>query len=193
MFIAFEGIDGCGKSTQAKLLHSYMEQKGKCLLTDEPTDGLTGALINSILKSQVSVIDPMALQLLFIADRAEHVNGFILPKLSAGYSVITDRYMFSSIAYGAASGVDTEYLMGASSKFRLPDATFVCDVDPDIAMQRLKKRGKDLEYFEKLNFLAKARTAFKSLSKHYANYYLIDSSKSVEEIHSNIIKVVNKL
>ncbi len=192
MFIAFEGIDGCGKSTQAELLYSYMKQKGRCLLTDEPTDGMTGVLIQGLLRSGRH-IDPMALQLLFISDRTEHMNEFLLPKLKEGYSIITDRYMFSSIAYGAASGVDKEWLMQTSSKFRLPDATFVFDVDPEIAMQRLKKKSNEVEYFDKVQFMGKARAAFQSLKEHYKNYYLIDSSKSIEEIHSNIIKIIDTL
>lgn len=193
MFIAFEGIDGSGKSTQAKLLYSYMKRRCKCVFADEPTSGTIGVLIHGILRSKKR-IDSTALQLLFISDRTEHVKEFIIPKLKAGYSVITDRYMFSSIAYGAASGADKKYLMDASSRFRLPDATFVIDVPPKMAMQRLNKRNtKELEYFDKVKFMAKARAAFRSLKKHYKNYYLIDGSKSIEEIHSNIIKIVNSL
>jgi dTMP kinase len=192
MFIAFEGIDGSGKSTQARLLFEYMKRTGKCVFTDEPTSSMTGVLIHDILRSKKHV-DPMALQLLFISDRAEHVNGFIIPKLKSGYSVITDRYMFSTIAYGAASGLDAGWLTDANSKFILPDATFVCDLDPKTAMQRIKKRSSKREYFEKLRFLTRARAAFKSLAKSHRNCFLIDSSRSVKEINSNIIKIVNSL
>jgi dTMP kinase len=195
MFIAFEGIDGSGKSTQAKMLFEYLHKKGKCIFTHEPTDGATGRFIKELLGGEHS-IDQMALQLLFVSDRAEHVNGLILPKIKEGYSVVTDRYMFSSIAYGAASGVDAEWLRKVSGKFPLPDATFVCDVDPEIAVQRIGKRNDKKEsvaYFEKLSFLSSARSEFRSMSGLYKNYYVVDSSGTVEEIHSNIIRIVNSL
>ncbi len=192
MFIAFEGIDGSGKTTQAKLLFKYLRSKGKCLFTDEPTKGLTGVYIHGLLMTRRR-IDPLALQLLFTADRAEHVNEFIIPKLKAGYSIITDRYMFSTIAYGMAGGIAPEMLISANSQFPAPDATLVIDTAPKTAVERLKKRGNAIDYFEKLNFLTKARDAYRSLARRYPNYFLIDGSGTIEETSDKIIKIISEL
>lgn len=192
MFIAFEGIDGSGKTTQAKLLYAYLKRKGKCLFTDEPTTGLTGVYIHGLLRSKKH-IDPLALQLLFTADRAEHVNEFIIPKLKAGNTVITDRYMFSTIAYGSAGGVDTETLIKANSQFLVPDATFVIYTNAKTAVERLRKRGSMIDYFEKVGFLSRANDTFRRIRRRYPHYFLIDGNRPIEKISEEIIKIVGKL
>src|SRR3989338_2355735 len=102
MFIAFEGLDGSGSSTQAQLLAKRLEKKGKkVLVTKEPTsDNPTGKLIRSVLQHRQKM-SPQELQRLFTEDRAEHLKNVIEPALAAGTTVITDRYLFSTLAYGA--------------------------------------------------------------------------------------------
>jgi dTMP kinase len=111
MFIAFEGLDGSGSSTQSRILAEKLEAKGhKVLLTKEPTkDTPIGGLIREVLQRKLPAT-PEGLQFLFSADRAEHLKRDIEPALANGKVVITDRYMFSTIAYGALDIENVEWL-----------------------------------------------------------------------------------
>ncbi|MGC8730578.1 MAG: dTMP kinase [Candidatus Micrarchaeia archaeon] len=191
MFIVFEGIDGSGKTTQAKLLYEHMKKNGKVLLTDEPTRSYIGVFVHGILRSKIK-IDPLALQLLFTADRAEHVSSFIKPKLEKGYTIISDRYYLSTIVYGSSSGIDAEWLKKANESFVKPDLTFVIDIDPKSAIDRLRNREHDTEYFDEIKFLSVARKKFLELSKADKSCFIIDGSRSKEEISEEIIKIVER-
>ena len=147
MFVAIEGIDGSGKSTQAALLYSRLKANGKCFLTSEPTERIVGSVIRKFV-SQKRKKDPMFLQLLFVADRADHMVNVIMPKLNSKFSVITDRYVCSTISYGVASGLDEKWLMEINRKFMTPDVTILLDVDPRVVMKRIRKRKKARSYFE---------------------------------------------
>ena len=144
MFIAFEGLDGSGSSTQSSRLAEKLEKSGRpTLLTKEPTgDTRIGKIIREILQHKWTV-SPEGLQLLFSADRAEHLNNKIEPALKNGQVVITDRYFFSTIAYGAME-VDFEWLKGLSKNFRIPDITFLFKLDPQECIKRIVGRGSEV-------------------------------------------------
>jgi len=173
MFISFEGIDGSGKTTQARLLYEELRKRGRCVLTAEPTESSIGALIRDLIKKER--INGTAVQLLFTADRAVHVDSLIKPKLEQGYTVITDRYVLSTIAYGMASGLDGEWLRAMNDVFIKPDITFVFDVDPKEAVKRISARKGSSVYFEKLKFLTATRSAYLKLAKEY-NCRVIDGN-----------------
>src|SRR3989304_1252387 len=100
-FYVFEGLDGSGLTTQAALLRNYFLSKGKeAVLTKEPTDGLIGGIIKAPLRDEWKT-NPLALQMLFAADRAHHLTTEIEPALKKGKNVISDRYVLSNIAYGS--------------------------------------------------------------------------------------------
>ena len=187
MFISFEGIDGSGKTTQAKLLYETLSRQRKCILTREPTQGDIGNFIKRMIKRKK--INPMAVQLLFAADRSFHVENLIKPKLRQGYTVITDRYFFSTIAYGKASGLDEDWLKEVNGRFPKPDMTFVFDMDPRIAIKRISSRKKDHQYFERLKFLQNTRRVFKSLAKEYGSN-IIDGSQDVDTIKEEILSII---
>jgi dTMP kinase len=198
MFIAFEGIDGSGKTTQAQRLFETIRSRGiRCELTSEPTDGPIGRMIRSALKKEIK-LDNRTIQLLFCADRSHHVNSLIEPKTKQGVQVITDRYFFSTIAYGAAGGIDREWLKSANSRFPLPDITFILEIDPEKAMARIGARVdsgktgaadpkvKHVEIFEKLDFQKRVRDEYRKIASEYRNVHLIDSSKEIDIINKEI-------
>lgn len=148
-FIVLEGIDGCGSTTQARLL---AESIPNALLTREPSDGPVGKLIRQILTHQIKrTFDWRGMALLFAADRVDHVLNEIEPALREGRTVISDRYDLSSLTYQLATSPDEaagEWLKTLNSTVRRPDATIVLDVDAGVAAQRRASRGGVVELFE---------------------------------------------
>ena len=167
-FIVFEGLDGSGQSTEARLLKEFLETQGqKILLTKEPTkESFAGRKIEKIL-SEKEKISPLELQELFAKDREGHLKNAVEPALRRGESVISDRYCFSSFAYGLADGVPLKELRRLNEDFLLPDIVFFLDAKPKVCVQRIEKRGKKETLFEKIEKLNQTR--FKNLTQHYGN------------------------
>jgi len=189
--IAFEGLDGSGLSTQAIKLKEYLSSKGKNIaLTKEPTDGLIGGLIKASLRKEWRT-NPSALQFLFAADRAHHLSNEIEPSIKKGKLVITDRYILSSLAFGAID-VNMNFLKQLNSPFRRPDLTFIIDTQPRICMQRIKKSRFSVELFEDEQRLIAIRNNYLSLKNHFTGTFIIDGNKSVEEVFTEIKKIVDK-
>jgi dTMP kinase len=166
MFIVFEGIDGCGKSTQARMLYEYLSTEGhNVLLTAEPTKNVIGSCVREILASGEE-IDPRALALLFTADRYEHIEKEILPALAANRIVVSERYYYSTVAYQAAQGVDFEWLKKINdlAMGKQPDIVFLLDVGPDFALPKIHE--KDNKFLERLEHLKKR---VEELRKQYLN------------------------
>ena len=188
-FIALEGLDGSGQSTQRVLLKKWFDSNGKkCLSTKEPTDSLVGGLIRAQLTGEWRS-SAEALQLLFAADRALHLEKDIVPALEQGLHVVTDRYFFSSIAYGMV-GVDKEWLKAINSRFRLPDVTIYLDVRPSECLRRLTGDRVRLELFEKEEYLKQVRENYLELSTEYSNFYVLDGERPAETIHEDIIALI---
>ena len=142
-FVAIEGLDGSGTSTLLSLLEKRLAgNRVNHHCTYEPTDGDIGRLIRDILHKRISV-QPRTLALLFAADRTEHV-GEIRSRLRKGQIVVTDRYLFSSLAYqGNAGGFD--YVFSLNRGFPLPSQVFFLDTPLDLCQQRMESRDeKDL-------------------------------------------------
>ena len=193
-FIAFEGIDGSGKSTQIRLLANKLKEIGVyCYTTMEPTDSPIGSLIHQIMTGRIKT-DNKVIAGLFVADRLDHllndVNG-VLPKIMEGTTVITDRYYFSSYAYHSVDmPMDWVIQANAQSKELLqPTITIFIDVNPDNAVERIAKNRFHQELFEKKSRLIKVREkyleAFENL-KDEENIVIIDGDRSQEEIAEEI-------
>ena len=192
MFIAFEGLDGSGSSTQSRILAEKFEANGHAvLLTKEPTgESPIGRLIREVLQRKWEC-SPIGLQLLFSADRAEHLKNSIEPALKSGQIVITDRYFFSTIAYGSLSVEDMDWLKALSRHFRIPDITFLFRLDPKICIERIQGRGSDFELFENHEKLKTIWEAYEKIAEEYPNFHIIDASKSIEEISEEIWGIVS--
>ncbi|MBI5411839.1 dTMP kinase [Candidatus Peregrinibacteria bacterium] len=190
MFIAFEGLDGSGSSTHARLLAERLRATGKpVLLTKEPTsDTPTGRQIRDILRHKQAA-SPEALQRLFVEDRAAHLKDVIEPALARGEIVITDRYLFSTLAYGAPE-VPMELLKSLNQNFRLPDITLFLRLDPRLCLERIRGRGQDFELFEKEAALKKVLANYEAISKDYPNFVTIDASGTIEETAKRIDKAI---
>ncbi|TSD02371.1 MAG: dTMP kinase [Parcubacteria group bacterium Athens0714_24] len=191
-FIVFEGQDGSGQSTQAKLSKEYLESKNYfVVLTKEPTlDSEAGIKIREILDEKTKS-DPADLQKLFSQDRKEHLDNLIISALKENKIVISDRYFFSSFAFGSID-LDLDWLIEINNEFLIPDMTFILDVKPEICIERINKRGKKVTLFEKIEKLKKVRENYKKFPSMFENVYLIDGEKSIPEVFEQIKKILDE-
>jgi dTMP kinase len=149
-FICIEGLDGCGKTTQAKLLAKKLRKSHNAVYTAEPSRGKIGSYLrNSYLygeKRLSSVLEA----LLFAADRIEHLENEVLPALREGRLVISDRYVYSSLAYQGAAGLSLEWIEKVNEHALKPDLAVFVDVDLETVMNRLKAKKSVMEKTETL-------------------------------------------
>ena len=173
-FIVFEGLDGSGLSTQSFELRNFLMKQGKqVVLTKEQTDGLIGGLIKSCLKKEWKT-SLLALQLLFTADRAHHLSNEIEPALAEGKFIISDRYFFSTIAFGGLQ-IEKEFLKKINSKFRVPDITFIMDCPPEVCLERIGKGRFSRELFEEKEKMEKIRENYRELAKEFPNAHIVSN------------------
>ena len=194
-FITFEGIDGSGKSTQARLLADYLLGKGiRVFFTKEPGEGKLGEAVRTeILDRRDIDVDPYAELCLFCADRAQHVGELILPKLKDGYTVICDRYYDSTLAYqGSGRDLDPDLVFRmamASSLGVEPDITFFLSIPVEQALLRLKDRAKERNKMdeEPFEFHSRVDRGYRELiAKDTSRIKVIEAASSAEEIHMEI-------
>lgn len=190
-FIVFEGLDGSGQSTQASLLRDFLLQNGcEVVSTKEPTKtSSVGQKIRDVLDKRIK-LDPKTLQEIFTQDRKEHLDNLIIPSLEEGKTIISDRYFFSTFAFGASEGLDLEWLININNDFLLPDLTFLLKVVPEVCVQRIKKRGEGIKYFEEIEKLTKVWEIYRALPGRFENVYIIDGEKTKEEVFFQIKEVV---
>jgi len=147
-FICVEGLDGCGKTTQTKLLVSRLKESYNAVYTAEPTDGEIGTFIKEYClnaeKRGSSVIET----LLFAADRFEHVETEVIPALNEGKLVVSDRYVYSSLAYQGVAGLDLDWIERINVHAMRPDLAIFIDVEPETVVQRLKPKKSVMENLE---------------------------------------------
>jgi dTMP kinase len=197
-FIVFEGGEGIGKSTQAKLLKAWLEQEGESVvLTREPGGSDLGIEIRKILLSHsTGEISPRAEALLYAADRAHHVYSVIRPALAAGQVVIGDRYFDSSIAYQGAGRVlepgEVARISRWATESLFPTLTIIIDLPAEIGLGRLK--SKDRLESQPIDFHERVRQEFLQLSLlDPERYFIVDGNKTIEETHAEIITRVSEI
>ena len=147
VFICIEGLDGSGKTTQARLLAKRLEETHEAVCTAEPSLGKIGSFIRERCLYGEKRLSNVVEALLFAADRIEHVANEVLPALNAGRLVISDRYVYSSLAYQGAAGLSLDWIERINEHALRPDLAIFIDVDPRIVMRRLKRRRSVMENF----------------------------------------------
>lgn len=190
MFIVIEGIDGTGKSTQAKRLAEHFRNLGKTVtLSREPTDGPWGTLLRS--SAEKGRLSPDEELQAFYNDRRQHVEELIKPALTNGHVVILDRYYFSMMAYQGARGFDPAQIRKENETFApVPDLLLILDLDVDTALKRIGSRGDTANEFEQHSNLSRCREIFLSL-KDEPFARVIDANGSTDEVTKHIIQAVS--
>ena len=199
-FIVFEGIDGAGKTTQINLLANYLREQGRAVYcTAEPTETVSGGLLRDALSgaSRRTICEMAAM---FVFDRINHnvnpVNG-IQKMLGDGFDVICDRYYYSSLAY-QGSGTDPEWVGNMNlncPEIMRPDICIFLDLTPEQSMARINRGRATQEIYENEEKLTQVRNQFYRVFedlKDRENIQIVDAYRSVEEIHADIIALIDR-
>ncbi len=198
LFITFEGADGCGKTTQINLLNEYLkEKKYDTFLTLEPGGSDIGKNLRQILLHHEGFVSDTAELLMYLADRAQHVEAVIMKNVNEGKIVLCDRHIDSTVAYqGYARGGDIEkinQLNEIATQGHKPNLTFVFDVDSEIAQERVGKIKDRLEK-EGIEFHKKIRFGYLELAKKYPERIkVINSNLSIEEVFEQVKKIIDEI
>ncbi|MDP2586140.1 MAG: dTMP kinase [Candidatus Levybacteria bacterium] len=197
--VVIEGIDGSGKTTQAHKIVEVLNKKGiKAVFTKEPTDGIIARILQDVLSGKLK-FSPVSFQYLFAADRAVHQEE-IIKYLKKGMTVVSDRYLWSALAYGMLdigaidNANEKERLLTAFSilsmynQFIVPDFTFYLAVPAEIAMARIVQKTQKIEIYEKEEKIEKLKKGYDWLSKKFAKEIItVDGEGPVEKVTERII------
>ncbi len=195
LFITFEGIDGCGKTTQLENVRKLLEENGiECVTTREPGALKLGSQIREILLHYDGVVADNCEMFLFLADRSQHVETFIKPMLEEGKVVLCDRHTDSTIAYqGYGRGGDVEKLTELNkiaTNGLVPNLTFLFDVSVETGHERA---GKDLDRLELAGkeFFERTRQGYLTLAKqHPERIKVINAEKSKESVYNDVKSLI---
>jgi dTMP kinase len=205
MFISFEGIEGSGKTTNIRHAVRFLQGKGHdCVITREPGGTRIGEKIRAILLDPSSKgIDPLTELLLYTADRSQHINEVISPLLSAGKTVVCDRYYDATVVYqGYARGLDTELILRLHRLLfenLKPDITLLLDLPPEIGLSRAWKqidkgdRDRVETRFEEetLSFHKKVRSGYLEMARlEPERYRIIDASIEPDQVRKEIARTL---
>ncbi len=199
-FITFEGIDGCGKSTQLRLLASALRLQGlEVVTTREPGGTTLGQRLRAALLDVDEQVDPLAELLVFAADRAQHVRQQLRPALKTNHVVLSDRYADATVAYqGAGRGFDRKLIdeiVQLATEGLKPDLTLIFDLSVPESITRTRRREennqKDRLDIEDSDFHARVRNAYLEIAKTEPDRVrVIDARGSTEETHNAVKKIV---
>ena len=197
VFIAIEGLDGSGGTTQTQQLADWFRNQGHAdvLTTNEPSSGPVGRFIRTTLnpEHEASIIGDAVLPYLFAGDRRDHLDREIIPALQRGAAVITDRYYHSSLAYQSLS-VGLPAVAAMNELFRAPDITIFLDLEPEESLARIEARGSKLERFEALDRLRSIYEAYEAVLVHCRargeHIVRIHAGGTIDEVHEKVTAAV---
>ena len=208
VFISFEGIDGCGKTTQIELLSRFLEMQGiKTCVTKEPGSTEAGRVIRKMLLDESLRLDKYSQLFLFVADRVQDLNEVIRPALKSGKWVLCDRFVESTVAYqGYGLGIELDYIDYIHRKIvgnTWPDLTLVLDCPVEMAKSRVEIRGKkpfvrdrssaDRYESSTVEFKQMLRKGYQEIvSKNPDRIVSIDASYGIDEVHRAIVEALKR-
>jgi len=195
MLIAIEGIDGAGKSSLARYLHDLLQEQFPVILTKEPGGSLLGAYLRTLIHDQKIPLASKTEFLLFAADRAQHMAETVLPALRENKIVISDRMTDSSLVYqGYGRGISLDMIYRINEwimEGRRADITFYLKISPDLAQERLKKRGQNLSVFEaNTDFVEKVRQGFEHLFANRTDVIPLDASQDMHTVEQQAVEAL---
>jgi len=206
LFITFEGIDGSGKTTQLRLLHEYLQKRNiATTIAREPGGTEVGEAIRQILLySGTQDLRPLSELLLYYASRYQNLCHNILPALERGQWVLCDRYADASLAYqGYGRGLDLNFIAQLNQAVvgqRLPNLTFLIDLDPTMALTRARQRNQgrvvDEGRFEmeSFSFFERVRQGYLTIARdHPGRFRIVSGNLPVEEAHQEILRLIRDL
>ncbi len=189
VFICLEGIDASGKSTQARWLVRNLRRRGfDAIYTTEPSDGEIGKFIKRYVLQRKRRIPAVVEALLFAVDRIDHVESKIERALESGKIVVSDRYVYSSLAYQGAAGLDVGWIKQVNKMALTPDLAIYIDVPPEVVVKRMKRRRSVMETLETQR---RVRGVYMQLVRE-KRLVLIDGNRPAREVVQNILAVVLK-
>ena len=190
VFIVFEGIDGSGKSTHIKALAEELRSQGYGVLqTSEPSRDRIGNFIRRYAERNDSRLTSETEALLFAADRFEHVKTVIEPALRRGRIVISDRYLYSSLAYQGAGGLEVDWIREMNRFAPKPDLGILLDILPEFSLQRVNRRKT---VFEDSDYLRKVRNIYLKLVEA-GELVRIDADKPRKAVLMEVLSLVQEL
>jgi dTMP kinase len=194
-FITFEGIEGCGKSTQIQLLQEWLVSQGRSvILTREPGGTELGEQIRTLLKtgSAAKFFSPKAELLLFEASRAQHVEEKILPAIAQGDDVLCDRFFDSSVVYQGAARKIPDATIAFLNNFATgnlqPDLTIIIDITPKESIARLAARGSEIDRIERegIDFFKAVRDGYLKMSRNNPRFVVVGGDQNIDDIQNEI-------
>jgi dTMP kinase len=199
LFIAIEGLDGSGGTTQAGRLTAWLQHRGyEVVATREPSQGLVGRFIRKALDPATDHgrLGDGVLPYLFAADRRDHVDTVVIPALQRGAAVVTDRYYHSSFAYQAPV-MGFAAVAALNDSFPPPDLTVILDLPVEVCLERVRARGGAPERFEALHRLREIQDAYESVIVYCRsrdeNIVRIDAGGTPDEVHQAVVAAVEAL
>lgn len=189
--ISIEGPDGCGKSTHAKLLARWLRSQGyDVVITDEPTNGVFGKLIKQVLRGELKL--PITAEaLLFAVDRVQHVKNLIAPSVNAGKIVVSERYVYSSLAYQSARGLSVDWIKKINKYAPKPDLAILIDVPTEVSLARIGSRKLD-KFEMDLKLQERVRRNYLRIAKQ-EGLKIVNGSRPHDEVQADIRKLVRNV
>ena len=194
LFIAIEGLDGAGTTTQCQMLQSWLAQRGREVhRTREPSDGPVGKLIREILAGAWAPFDPSSVALLFAADRLDHLSREIRPALAAGRDVVSDRYVLSSLAYQGRGG-NVDWVESINNRADDPDITVFIELPVEICLDRVVSRSTKRDIYESREVLETVNDMYRNLlqSDFHKGIISVDGNGSIETVFARILEPIRE-
>jgi len=186
-FICIEGIDASGKTTQARQLVRELRRRGfKAVYTTEPSQGEIGKFIRTYVLQRKRRV-PIAVEaLLFAVDRVDHLEQKVKPALQKGKIVVSDRYVYSSLAYQGAAGLDLNWIEEINRSIVVPDLAIYLDVPPEVVVKRMKRKRSVME---RLEVQRKVREVYMKFVED-GRLIRVDGDRSKDEVSEDVRKIV---